>query len=92
MPFLNPFKRHDREEFLGVVVPLAPSSPPENRQSPSRVEESPEKDDKKLDRVASEENGVSSNPEYSHQTLEAIRAEVDNEIAASGHDTVYDRM
>ncbi|KAL1974364.1 hypothetical protein VTN31DRAFT_4568 [Thermomyces dupontii] len=91
MPFLNPFKRHDREEFLGVVVPLAPSSPPENRQSPSRVEESPEKDDKKLDRVASEENGVSSNPEYSHQTLEAIRAEVDNEIAASGHDTVYDR-
>jgi hypothetical protein len=88
--WMNPFKRHDNETFLGVVVPLSEARR-FSHSIPAADEETAGKDDKKLDRVGSEENGIASNPEYSSMTIEAIRAEVDGEIASSGHDTAYDR-
>lgn len=93
----NPFKRHDRQEFLGVVIPLseAPRFQHLNTVASTDSSEVPggedNKDDKNLNRIGSGENGAASNPEYSHQTLEAIRAEVETEISTSGHDTTYDR-
>jgi hypothetical protein len=94
MPFsLNPFRGQDKKEFLGVVIPLSQASR-FSHLNPHTVsdDEVAAKDDKKLDRVGSDENGAASNPEYSHQTIEAIRAEVESEVSASGHDTAYDRM
>lgn len=121
--WINPFARHDRQEFLGVVVPLSqtprfqnlnintatsPSPCPSTSISPetqnldhrrngddassSNVLINKDDVDKdKLDRVSSEENGAAPNPEYSHQTIEAIRAEVEAEISTSGSSTTYDR-
>ena len=97
--WVNPFTRHDRQEFLGVVIPLSQAtrfqhlntvtSDSETPTTTTKPEDVEDKD--KLDRVGSEENGAASNPEYSHQTIEAIRAEVESEISTSGHDTTYDR-
>ncbi|EEA20885.1 hypothetical protein TMatcc_000883 [Talaromyces marneffei ATCC 18224] len=97
--WINPFTRHDRQEFLGVVIPLSQatrfqhlnpvtSNSETSHNIPKDVED---KDTDKLDRIGSEENDAASNPEYSHQTIEAIRAEVESEISTSGHDTAYDR-
>ncbi|KAL1983385.1 hypothetical protein VTN96DRAFT_10367 [Rasamsonia emersonii] len=91
MPFwTNPFKPHDKEEFLGVVVPLSEARR-HSQSHPGANQNTAANDDKKLDRVGSEENGAASNPEYSEMTIETIRAEVEREVAASGHDTAYDR-
>lgn len=96
--WVNPFTRHDRQEFLGVVVPLSEAPrfqhlntvASTDTDSETPVNKKDKKDDT-LDRIGSEENGAASNPEYSHQTIEAIRAEVESEISTSGHDTTYDR-
>ncbi|KAH8693816.1 putative sugar transporter [Talaromyces proteolyticus] len=94
----NPFTRNDRAEFLGVVIPLSQATrfnqlnidhaPPSDEKDAGIA--IPKDDNNKLDRIGSEENGAASNPECSHQTIEAIRAEVESEIAASGHDSSYD--
>jgi hypothetical protein len=81
----TPFKK-DRQNFPGVVIPLAdaPAHPSAN---------SDEKADKSLDRAPSSENGsAGSLGESSHLTLEALRAEVESDISTSGHDSAYDRM
>jgi hypothetical protein len=82
---LTPFK-NDRQNFPGVVIPLAdaPAHPSPN---------SDEKADKSLDRAPSSENGsAGSLAEASYLTLEALRAEVESDISTSGHDSAYDRM
>lgn len=98
--WVNPFTRNDRQEFLGVVIPLSQAArfqhlntvTSTDSEIPAKKKEDDDDSSSKLDRVGSEENGAaSSNPEYSHQTIEAIRAEVESEISTSGHDTVYDR-
>lgn len=95
--WINPFTRHDRQEFLGVVIPLSQATRFQHLNTVTSDSETPTtkpddaEDKDKLDRVGSEENGAASNPEYSHQTIEAIRAEVESEISTSGHDTTYDR-
>ncbi|KAL2216568.1 major facilitator superfamily domain-containing protein [Thermoascus aurantiacus ATCC 26904] len=91
MPFwVNPFTRNDRINFPGVVIPLS-----EARRDPAARpagDNNPGADEKKLDRVGSEENGtVPSLPESHPMTIEALRAEIENDIAASGHNTAYDR-
>lgn len=95
--WVNPFTRHDQREFLGVVIPLSQATRFQHLNTVTSDSETPThkaedvEDKDKLDRVGSEENGAASNPEYSHQTIEAIRAEVETEISTSGHDTTYDR-
>ncbi|PGH04013.1 hypothetical protein AJ80_08597 [Polytolypa hystricis UAMH7299] len=83
MRFINPFGKHD-EKVFDVLIPLADAP---RRQSTG------ESDKDKLDRTGSAEKGSSppSESSYSGMTLEALRAEVENDLAASGHDTVYDR-
>lgn len=102
MPFFtNPFTRNDRAEFLGVVVPLsqatrhedtAQSSDNSSKDVISSPNEPKDETPDKLDRIASEEVGAASNPEFSPKTIESIRAEVEAEISASKHDSSYDRM
>ncbi|KAF7587622.1 hypothetical protein BBP40_006986 [Aspergillus hancockii] len=89
----NPFKRHDHD-IPGVVVPLG--SAPAHSHPGSSIDEKKfgpdEKTDDRSDRAPSEENGVASSlPDNSHLTLETLRAEVDSDVASSGHDSAYDR-
>lgn len=92
----NPFKRNGHHNFPGVVIPLA-SAPPRSSQSPSpspvenKLGPDEKADDRSLDQ-ASCEKGIGPVPEYTHLTLEALRAEVETDLAASGHDSAYDRM
>ncbi|BCS29110.1 uncharacterized protein APUU_70680S [Aspergillus puulaauensis] len=102
MPFgINPFSKQDHD-FPGVIVPLsnAPAHSHPNPQASPDPEKKVGPDDKtdtgSLDRAPSAENGVGSI--HSHQpshdgplTLEILRAEVENDVVASGHDSAYDR-
>ncbi|CBF77418.1 hypothetical protein AN4482.2 [Aspergillus nidulans FGSC A4] len=98
MPFgINPFSKNDKHEYPGVVVPLS-SAPANSKTSPD-----PEKkvgpqdtDAGSLDRSSSAENGVGSmhshqQSQNGHLTLEILRAEVENDLVASGQDSAYDR-
>lgn len=77
---------HDRRGFPEVVVPLASGSAPKT-QDPTN-----DGSDSSLDRASLQEKGTSGAHAGTTLTLEALRAEVESDIAASGHDTVYDRM
>ncbi|CAI7604279.1 unnamed protein product [Penicillium bialowiezense] len=83
----NPFKR-DRQNFPGVVIPLA--------DAPAHPSQLTEKDDKEssksLDRAPSSENGVAgSHTSTNHLTLEGLRAEIESDLATASHDSAYDR-
>lgn len=89
----NPFKK-DRQNFPGIVIPLA-DAPAHHGSGGSDVDEKKGSvDDKSLDRASSSENGAasSSQSETSHLTIEALRAEVEADVATAGHDSAYDRM
>ncbi|KAI9369135.1 major facilitator superfamily domain-containing protein [Aspergillus egyptiacus] len=93
---VNPFSNsNDRPEFPGVVVPLS-SAPAHSKTSPDpekKVGAADEKtDNASLDRSSSAENGVGSiQSQEGHLTLEILRAEVENDVSTTGHDSVYDR-
>ncbi|KAJ5377962.1 uncharacterized protein N7496_005371 [Penicillium cataractarum] len=76
------FTNRDRRGFPEVVVPLASGSAPKTQDAGSNSS---------LDRASLQENGASGVHAGTTLTLEALRAEVESDIAASGHDTVYDR-
>ncbi|KAI7548969.1 MFS general substrate transporter [Hortaea werneckii] len=83
--FMNPFATHDVSEFPGVHVPLAgsrrdPSTAPDDKKDNEKPEDSPSDD---ASSQASQQAGV--------LTLESLKAEIDAEVAMSGHDTAYDR-
>ncbi|KAF5856000.1 hypothetical protein ETB97_008036 [Aspergillus alliaceus] len=89
----NPFKRHDHD-FPGVVVPLgsAPAHSHPNLAIDEKKLGPDEKTDDRSDRAPSEENGVATSlPDNAHLTLETLRAEVETDVASSGHDSAYDR-
>ncbi|KAK2744622.1 hypothetical protein FQN57_004227 [Myotisia sp. PD_48] len=79
--FVNPFKKHDERSFPDVVIPLSDASPPVV----------------KLDKESSTDTGLSEKgaapplQDYPRLTIETLRAEVESDIGASGHDTAYDR-
>jgi len=75
MPLLNPFKKHGTPHYPEVLIPLADGHAPDAGD---------EKD-------AASGNAEGSPVHYTNLTLEALRAEVESDIAVSGHDTVYDR-
>lgn len=91
MVFMNPFAKHDVSEFPGVYVPLAHA---ERHPSVVAAHEDmkkegiiPARDEKHL-----EGSGTGSDTDdYSAFTLESLRAEIDRDLAASGHDSAYDR-
>ncbi|KAL2001757.1 hypothetical protein VTN02DRAFT_1311 [Thermoascus thermophilus] len=86
--WVNPFTKNNHTNFPGVVIPLSEAS--RASVAPPAGNENPGADEKILDKVGSAENGVASLPETHPMTIEALRAEVESEIAASGHDTAYD--
>jgi len=76
--FSNPFKKHDASEFPGVVIPLEEA----NRRASIGSKE------KHDDASRASSDGVQSG---GARTIESLRAEIDADIAAGGHDTAYDR-
>ncbi|GIJ99210.1 hypothetical protein Aspvir_001340 [Aspergillus viridinutans] len=95
MPFFNPFLKHDKTTFHGVVIPIssAPShARPESPALETKGSPNVKADEHSLDKAPSQENGsAASIPERSHLTIEALRAEIESDVAASGHNTAYDR-
>ena len=87
---MNPFQKHDVSDFNDVYVPLAQAT-----RNPSVVAAHDERlgavDGKGDERL---EAGVhsTSDTDYSACTIEGLRAEIDLDVAASGHDAAYDRM
>lgn len=84
----NPFKK-DRQNFPGVVIPLA--------DAPAHPQKLSEKDDKEsnksLDRAPSSENGVAgSHTSATQLTIEALRAEIEADVSTASHNSTYDRM
>lgn len=76
--FTNPFKKHDVSEFPNVVIPLAQAQRRNSTTSKEKTDDS--------SRASSD--GVHSG---SAMTIEDLRAEIDSDLAAGGHDTAYDR-
>ncbi|KAI9846621.1 MAG: hypothetical protein M1838_001220 [Thelocarpon superellum] len=83
--FMNPFAKHDVSEFPGVLIPLR-----EAERHPSVVGTKGDKLDK-LDSPSNEEAGRGAELVYSPHTIEGLRTEVEEDIAASGVDSTYDR-
>ncbi|MCJ1311079.1 hypothetical protein MMC25_004749 [Agyrium rufum] len=93
--FLNPFAKHDVSEFEGVYIPLS-----EAHRHASVIAKHDEKHGT-TDGVVTGKPGEPSKAaeageeydlaQYSAYTVEGLRAEIDADIAASGHDTAYDR-
>ncbi|EAU32826.1 conserved hypothetical protein [Aspergillus terreus NIH2624] len=85
----------DRRQFPEVVVPLANAPAPEKPIPEPYAEKKAISDDdssSSLDRASSQEQGTVAVPTtYTTLTLEALRAQVESDVAASGHDSVYDR-
>ncbi|KAL8951763.1 MAG: hypothetical protein Q9222_002284 [Ikaeria aurantiellina] len=86
---MNPFRKHDVSDFEGVYVPLASSQrhhsvvTAHDERKKSIVGD--EKEEKQLESPSDPGNG------YSAYTVEGLRAEIELDLAASGHDTSYDR-
>ena len=86
MPFMmNPFAKHDVSDFPGVLVPLD--------QAHRHVSVVDKKDNKldPADGAATETAGPQAGGEYSAFTIESLRAEIDDDLAASGVNSTYDR-
>jgi hypothetical protein len=86
---LNPFKKHDVSEFPGVLVPLD--------QAPHRASIAATRnetlDEKSLHK---DEDSFSGSPSTHTDTtvgltLEQLRAEIDEDVAAGDIQTAYDR-
>ena len=85
--WVNPFKKHDVSEFEGVFQPLS-----EARRHPSVVAAHSAVPGTKDEYPSEKTVEEGESDQYSANTMEALRAEIDTDIAASGHDTIYDRM
>ena len=100
--FMNPFKKHDVSEFENVYVPLSEAHRHKSVavqhndlkngtviQEDGLVKRDPATASDQLDVEAGSSREVNACSAY---TIEGLRAEIDSDIAASGHDTIYDRM
>ena len=80
--FMNPFQKHDVSDFPDVYVPLAHAE----RRASSFQETKIDMKESKID-----DSDGSPSRDYNTQTIESMKAEIDMDIAASGHDTAYDK-
>jgi hypothetical protein len=87
--WINPFKQHDHRGFPDVLIPLSEAH--RDSQQPRTKGGDPVPGAPTLDGIISAENGSTLPPEPNILTFEALRAEVENDLAVSGHDTAYDR-
>ncbi|KAH6526247.1 hypothetical protein HBI81_125860 [Parastagonospora nodorum] len=94
--FVNPFKSHDVSEFPDVLRPLdqipmrAASISAEQRPSIAPTEKT-EKDDKADNDLRRPDSNASSGIVNHGMTVEALKAEILADVAASDTDTPYDR-
>jgi hypothetical protein len=99
--FVNPFKSHDVSEFPGVLQPLDQTpnraSPADHRASTAptasdrgEIEKS-EKEDKAGEPLRRPDSNASSGIVNHGMTVEALKAEILADVAASDTDTPYDR-
>jgi hypothetical protein len=92
--FVNPFKSHDVSEFPGVLRPLDEASHRASVSVPTRTARpaslKSEKDDKP-DVPTRPDSDASSGIVNHGMTLEALKAEIIADVAASDTDTPYDR-
>lgn len=100
MPFLNPFKSYDLTDFHGVVVPLSaapPRHPSVIAENKRRASIASTQDKSTLHRQSTTEKGTLDKADTEDSstpgglTIQSLRAEVEADIAASGHDSTYDR-
>ena len=76
--------QRDRSQIPEVVIPLA--------DAPNTISQTDKDTESNVNSLDSQEKGASSATQSTTLTLEALRAEVDSAVSASGHNTVYDRM
>lgn len=103
MKWLSPFKRYKLEDFNSVYVPLDqadrhPTVVAENERRASTGtfvdENTAENGTAKPVRVKNSLDGAGSSSDDDKPvdlTIESLRAEIKADVAASGHDSVYDR-
>ncbi|KAL8970740.1 MAG: hypothetical protein Q9197_003657 [Variospora fuerteventurae] len=88
--FINPFRKADVSDFEGVYVPLA------NFQRHHSAVATHEDQKNSLNKDHFDEKKLESPPDpgssnsYSANTIEGLRAEIELDLAASGHDSAYD--
>ena len=96
MGITNPLHKESVDDFQGVLVPLANAARHptvaakyERRHSSETAAHS---DSTKKDKSSDNEDGVlnTNSAGYSPYTIEGLRAEVNEDVAASGHDSAYD--
>ena len=100
MGFTKPFQKDSVDNYEGVLVSLANASRhptvvaeyARRRSAEGDSSEGTSDDSIKKAKDLGEEDGVmrTSNAEYSPYTIEGLRAEVHEDVAASGHDSAYD--
>lgn len=94
MGFVWPFKEYHLEDFDSVVIPLgqaqrAASVVAENqRRTAART---PAEEEREAEKASDSDNGKDSDSDNAVATIEALRAEIDADVSASGHDSAYDR-
>lgn len=81
--WINPFQQYDRRDFPDVLIPLSEalhdSQEPLGAPTPNGI------------RSAKNGHGNTLPTDTNILTFEALRAEVENDLVVSGHNTVYDR-
>lgn len=89
MVFLSPFKKYDAESFPNVLIPLS--------EAPVRHETTLGTKDRGRESMVDSVTSVDPDKKAHHTgsgnnfTLEDLREEIDLDVAASGHDSSYDR-
>ncbi|KAF2162380.1 hypothetical protein M409DRAFT_69256 [Zasmidium cellare ATCC 36951] len=93
--FLNPFAKHDASEFPNVLIPLDQavrhhSVTTLNNERKSSVDTSADKEkaEHSPPPVYPEATAPDGQPRL---TLESLRAEIEDDLAAAGHDSAYDK-
>jgi hypothetical protein len=95
--FVNPFKKHDVDEFPGVLQPLEAAPHRASTTSPKQCgslapTEKTDKDDKpEEDTLRRPDSSASSGIVNHGMSRETLKAEILADVAANDTDTPYDR-
>lgn len=84
--FARQFKKTKSEDFPGVVIEL------QHAQRHASTYSNMERRKSLKEKDGSDEEAHADAKEYDVHTVEGLRAEIDADMTAFGHDSVYDRM
>ena len=93
---MNPFKNHHVDEFPDVHVPLDDSThrgsiSTHHQRASLAASEKTKKDDEPVDGLMRPDSNASSGVVNHGMTVEALKLEIEADVAASDTDTPYDR-